>query len=75
MLHRVIGIVRYTENQELLVVYQNLFDDFGLRVRSYSMFIENVIINSKTMPRFTFTRALYEEAHPLETSVYKRETE
>lgn len=66
MLHEVIGLARHTETREVLVVYQNLFEDFGLRVRPYEMFIENVTINNKTVARFTFVKALYNEAPPPE---------
>lgn len=66
MLHEIIGLARHTETGEVLVVYQNLFEDFGLRVRPYEMFIENVTINNNTIPRFTFVKALYGEAPPPE---------
>jgi hypothetical protein len=66
MLHEVIGLARHTETGELLVVYQNLFEDFGLRVRPHEMFIENVTIGNNTIPRFTFVKALYGEAPPPE---------
>jgi hypothetical protein len=72
MLHQVIGLARHTENGELLVVYQNLFEDFGLRVRPYEMFIENVTIANKTTSRFTFVKELYSKAPPIEaTGGYK----
>lgn len=73
MLHRVIGIARHTESQEILVVYQNLFGDFGLRTRPYDMFIKNMTIEGKTIPRFSFIKAWYEEAPPPEVSGYKPE--
>lgn len=62
-LYKVIGIARNTENNyEEMVVYQALYNipEFGgegvMFVRPLAMFLENVIVNGKEIPRFTFVR-------------------
>jgi hypothetical protein len=51
--YEVIGIASHSETLELMVVYRKLYDDGGLWVRPAAMFAEDVIINGKTLPRFT----------------------
>jgi len=53
-MYRVIGIGRHSEDLQEYVVYQALYDDYGIWIRPYKMFIENIEIDGKTMPRFTF---------------------
>lgn len=59
-LYRVIGIGRNSENSdEEFVVYQALYNDdkFGdnqIWIRPKEMFLENVTINKKEVPRFEF---------------------
>jgi len=56
MRYQVFGIGRHSETDEYFVVYKPLYKtedeqpDFW--VRPYEMFIENVTIDGKTMPRF-----------------------
>lgn len=52
--YQVLGISRHSETHEILVVYQQLYDSFGLWVRPLEMFIENVTVGKETMPRFKF---------------------
>ncbi len=52
--YRVVGIARHSETQELLVVYNLLYGDFGLWVRPAAMFTEIVMIDGKPIPRFAF---------------------
>ncbi len=52
--YKVIGIAKHSETLEDLVVYQKLYDDHGLWVRPLAMFIENVEIDGKIMPRFEY---------------------
>ena len=53
-MYRVIGMGRHSENLEEFVVYQALYDDYGIWIRPYKMFIENMEINGTAIPRFTF---------------------
>ena len=57
--YRVIGVARHSETLKELVVYQGLYDNKesdknSIWVRPKSMFLENVIINGKEVPRFEF---------------------
>ena len=57
--YQVVGIARHSETQEKLVVYQALYDSkkFGanaLWVRPLKMFLENVVVDNKPVPRFRF---------------------
>lgn len=56
--YEVIGTVRHSETLEELVLYKALYDssEFGkdqLWVRPLKMFLENVEIDGKLIPRFT----------------------
>lgn len=58
-LYKVIGLARYSETLEELVVYQALYNskEFGkhaLWVRSKKMFLETVIFKDKKVPRFKY---------------------
>jgi len=58
-MYEVIGIAKHSETLEELVVYRALYDsrEFGknaLWVRPKKMFLENVIVNGKEVPRFKF---------------------
>jgi hypothetical protein len=48
----VVGVVRHSESQEPLVLYRPLYGDAGLWVRPYAMFIEHVLVDGVTIPRF-----------------------
>lgn len=52
--YEVLGIGTHTETLEFFVVYKPLYEKSGsdLWVRPYSMFIESVVIDGKTIPRF-----------------------
>lgn len=52
--YRVLGIAKYSETQEDMVVYQPLYGEGGLWVRPLSMFLEDVERDGKVMHRFTF---------------------
>ena len=62
LLVKVIGVALHSETKEELVIYEKL-EDFGeykkgsLWARPKKMFLENVVVNEKTVPRF----ALVEE--------------
>jgi len=55
--YRVLGVVRHSETEEELVLYQALYGDFGLWVRPLAMFADNVEVDGRQMPRFALTRA------------------
>ena len=52
--YQVLGVAKHSETGEKLVVYQKLYDNYSLWVRPYSMFIEEVEINCKKVPRFEY---------------------
>ena len=54
--YEVIGIARHSETREELVVYRALYQNEGenLWVRPMKMFLEEVEIEGKKMPRFEF---------------------
>lgn len=52
-LYEVLGIAFQTETEELLVIYRPLYEsEYELFARPYGMFIEQVVINGKQLPRF-----------------------
>ena len=52
--YEVIGVAKHSETQEELVVYKALYGEGGLWVRPKKMFLENVNVDGKEMPRFEF---------------------
>jgi hypothetical protein len=50
--YRVLGLARHSETLEPLVVYQALYDERGLWVRPAAMFIETVMVDGRSEPRF-----------------------
>lgn len=52
--YEVLGVAKHSETLEELVVYKKLYDDKSLWVRPLKMFIENVEIDGKIMPRFEY---------------------
>ncbi|ACO77662.1 hypothetical protein AvCA_14460 [Azotobacter vinelandii CA] len=54
--YRVLGVVRHSESEEELVLYQALYGDFGLWVRPLAMFAESVEVDGRRMPRFALIR-------------------
>ena len=58
--YKVIGIAKHSETMEDMVVYQALYriPEFDgeevMFVRPLSMFLENVIVDGKEVPRFSF---------------------
>lgn len=53
-LYNVLGVAKHSETLEHLVVYQKLCDDFSLWVRPKAMFLENVLLDGKEVPRFEY---------------------
>ena len=52
--YQVLGVARHSETGDELVVYKKLYDDYSLFVRPYNMFIEEVEVNGKKVPRFEY---------------------
>jgi hypothetical protein len=56
-LYEVLGVARHSETLEHYVIYRALYGDFGTWVRPLAMFIENVVHEGKSQPRFAFLRS------------------
>ncbi len=52
--YHVLGVAHHSETGEKLVVYRQLHDDYSLFVRPLAMFMEEVELNGKKVPRFEF---------------------
>jgi hypothetical protein len=50
--YEVVGIARHSETEEGMVVYRKLYGDGSLWVRPLVMFIEDVVVDGRTVPRF-----------------------
>lgn len=50
--YEVLGIAKHSETLEELVVYRALYGNFDLWVRPLSMFMEDIVIDGQTKPRF-----------------------
>lgn len=50
--YEVIAVAKHSETLEEFVVYKALYDDFGIWIRPLSMFLENIELNGKMIPRF-----------------------
>jgi hypothetical protein len=50
--YKVLCIAKHTETLEQYVVYEQLYGDGSTWIRPYNMFIENVIVDDKIVPRF-----------------------
>jgi hypothetical protein len=52
--YQVLGMAKHSETGDELVVYKKLYDDYSMWVRPYSMFIEEIEVDGKKVPRFEF---------------------
>jgi hypothetical protein len=50
--YEVIAIARHSETEEKLVIYRKLYDDQSMWVRPYGMFLEDVLVDGRLVPRF-----------------------
>jgi hypothetical protein len=52
--YEVIGLARHSETDEPLVVYRPLYNDSGLWVRPLALFLDTVVRDGASVPRFTY---------------------
>ncbi|HEY4542594.1 MAG TPA: DUF1653 domain-containing protein [Noviherbaspirillum sp.] len=50
--YEVLGVVRHSETLEPMVLYRPLYNDSGMWVRPYAMFIEDVEVDGVRFRRF-----------------------
>ena len=50
--YEVLGIATHSETHEPLVVYRPLYNETGMWVRPLAMFLETVVHEGRTVPRF-----------------------
>lgn len=50
--YQVLGVARHSESNELLVIYRPEYGEQGLWARPLTMFMENVVVDGATVPRF-----------------------
>jgi hypothetical protein len=51
-MYEVVMTAQHSETEEWMVVYKALYAEEGMWVRPYNMFMEEVIVDSVTIPRF-----------------------
>ena len=51
--YEVLGVVRHSETLEPMVLYRPLYNQSGMWVRPFAMFLESIEFNGKVQPRFS----------------------
>ncbi|WP_026376798.1 DUF1653 domain-containing protein [Aestuariibacter salexigens] len=52
--YEVIGVARHSEDESELVVYRPCYGERGLWARPLEMFVEQVIVDGQSVPRFAY---------------------
>ena len=65
-LYQVIGVAQHSENHDIFVMYQALYDDYNIWIRPFDMFTETIVIDGKEQPRFTFLKETMTKVAPFE---------
>lgn len=52
--YRVLAVAKHSETLEEMVVYQQMYGEEGVWVRPLDMFLENVEMDGKAIPRFKY---------------------
>jgi hypothetical protein len=52
--YTVLGVARHSETLEELVVYRQEYGERGLWVRPLAMFVEEIEVDGRRVPRFAF---------------------
>ncbi len=55
--YEVIGVARHSETLEAMVMYRPLYNDSGIWVRPFAMFVGQVEVEGVSQPRFAFVSA------------------
>ena len=50
--YEVIGVAKHSETEDLFVVYRALYGERGLWVRPAAMFLDTVVVDGRSRPRF-----------------------
>jgi len=56
--YEVIDTARHSETDEVMVVYRTLYGNYDLWVRPLQMFTEEVNVDGKVVPRFSYAGPL-----------------
>lgn len=57
--YEVIEVARHSETLEPLVVYRALYGERALWVRPFGMFLEEIDVDGKQIPRFRFIKRAF----------------